>query len=976
VSTHLRTAPGRADERVEADEDSVVRSDSAHDTDLIERSEASPTPVAGLAHAPSSSDPLGGSTVDSGIASALSRRQGSGQSLAPGDATRFGKQFGADLSAVRVHRDTEADSISRSIQATAFSLGNDMYFSQGAYAPGTSSGDRLIAHELAHVTAKPGSASGGAPKIGRADDPAEAEADRVADHVVSGLRSKTSDGDDHAGHDHSDGDVHRSIAPTLTVPGLVRRQRDPNVISRSLGKKIKEKVKKGVDKVKKGAKKISNKVRTAMGVADPTDDEKLGVDYVDDMSHEERMTMQHRARGSGPGENPDYSNVALWGQDPDRFVVTLAAAQEDPAWMRNINALKSTALKEVVTSPKKLLGDLPGAQARIVEKTLLSQGKLTNKTEMEIKGMVEQFTSGLHDVGHTWVRLQTYVGGKLKDLYSYGMWPQKLYSPNAEEEDTWNGGYRGFVSVGPGEVKHPDTAHEGDSMKAYKDYEVPEKSFDKALDLAIDRYNSPPPYVLTGYNCTAFAREILVAAGKSYPGAGVLPGFAYTPGNLYWAIMKEWAKGKASSYTNEKNPEAMESLQKRNKVFGEAGEKNVNEEHAMETMSTPDPEADREVATFYKGREVKVGEAPNAINKKLTMADDTKVTWVDDGGFIDYWKVIPLEFGPKMLFISEDEFDMATAKKKKSKSSGSGSKPPPPSDNMRSRMMARGMDVWDGGGEPPDEGTKPAMTVSAGMAGLYMRGMYDKGDWQEVTDMRENWWVLKEQFNFFADPDKHVFDDEREDSTVSKPPSSDVQLTGPVKESMRSKILKQGLPLWDGSKPPADPESEAPHKYVTAEVAKILIYNNYSEDGYVEVNDGTGVFWAHQEMYNFFLDPDKFSFDDEVVDDLEDSDEESSEHDPQSDDSDSDSSEEEAPKTKVDMNALMRAALGVFTDYSGMDLMTVESVLSHGVMSFGVKLTNHEMSLICSGEGSDERIAALADAIESDPKSVASYWRR
>ena len=59
--------------------------------------------------------------------------------------------FGSSFAAVRVHTDGEADALSRQMSATAFTVGKDMFFSRGAYRPGDASGERLIAHELAHV---------------------------------------------------------------------------------------------------------------------------------------------------------------------------------------------------------------------------------------------------------------------------------------------------------------------------------------------------------------------------------------------------------------------------------------------------------------------------------------------------------------------------------------------------------------------------------------------------------------------------------------------------------------------------------------------------------------------------------------------------------------------------------------------------------------------------------------------------------
>jgi hypothetical protein len=59
-------------------------------------------------------------------------------------------RLGADFGAVRVHTDREADSFSRAVHARAFTLGSDIFFRAGEYAPGRPEGRRLLAHELTH----------------------------------------------------------------------------------------------------------------------------------------------------------------------------------------------------------------------------------------------------------------------------------------------------------------------------------------------------------------------------------------------------------------------------------------------------------------------------------------------------------------------------------------------------------------------------------------------------------------------------------------------------------------------------------------------------------------------------------------------------------------------------------------------------------------------------------------------------------
>lgn len=60
-------------------------------------------------------------------------------------------RFGQDFSRVRVHADLKAAESSRSINALAYTVGRDVVFGAGHYAPQTPSGRQLLAHELAHV---------------------------------------------------------------------------------------------------------------------------------------------------------------------------------------------------------------------------------------------------------------------------------------------------------------------------------------------------------------------------------------------------------------------------------------------------------------------------------------------------------------------------------------------------------------------------------------------------------------------------------------------------------------------------------------------------------------------------------------------------------------------------------------------------------------------------------------------------------
>jgi hypothetical protein len=76
---------------------------------------------------------------------------GPGRPLDPAVRGFFEKRLGTDLTNVRVHADNYAAESAQSINALAYTLGPDVVFAHGQYAPETTEGRRIIAHELAHV---------------------------------------------------------------------------------------------------------------------------------------------------------------------------------------------------------------------------------------------------------------------------------------------------------------------------------------------------------------------------------------------------------------------------------------------------------------------------------------------------------------------------------------------------------------------------------------------------------------------------------------------------------------------------------------------------------------------------------------------------------------------------------------------------------------------------------------------------------
>jgi hypothetical protein len=100
-----------------------------------------------------------------------------GVPLSPGVRHSAEAQFGTDLSSVRIHTGPNAARLSEQRHANAVTLGRDIYFAHGRYAPETSEGRRILTHELAHtLQQRPGAAPASPTQARSAEQEAEAAA--------------------------------------------------------------------------------------------------------------------------------------------------------------------------------------------------------------------------------------------------------------------------------------------------------------------------------------------------------------------------------------------------------------------------------------------------------------------------------------------------------------------------------------------------------------------------------------------------------------------------------------------------------------------------------------------------------------------------------------------------------------------------------------------------------------------------------
>ena len=130
-----------------------------------------------------------------GAATAVDRAASSaGEPLPEAVRGRFERSAGEDLSEVRIHTGAESARAASAVGARAYTIGQDIHFGEGKYAPGGSSGMHLLAHEVAHTVQNRNGAPAihAKPDVSTPSDSHEAEADRAANAIVSGGKASIS----------------------------------------------------------------------------------------------------------------------------------------------------------------------------------------------------------------------------------------------------------------------------------------------------------------------------------------------------------------------------------------------------------------------------------------------------------------------------------------------------------------------------------------------------------------------------------------------------------------------------------------------------------------------------------------------------------------------------------------------------------------------------------------------------------------
>ena len=89
--------------------------------------------------------------VDDSFENTLNQNLSGGEPLPTMLRLQMEAFFGADLSGIQIHTDSNAILLARHIGAKAFTFGRDIFFNAGFFNPNSREGQWLIAHELAHT---------------------------------------------------------------------------------------------------------------------------------------------------------------------------------------------------------------------------------------------------------------------------------------------------------------------------------------------------------------------------------------------------------------------------------------------------------------------------------------------------------------------------------------------------------------------------------------------------------------------------------------------------------------------------------------------------------------------------------------------------------------------------------------------------------------------------------------------------------
>ncbi|HNH15845.1 DUF4157 domain-containing protein, partial [Zoogloea sp.] len=102
-------------------------------------------------HRKAAPDALAGQPASADTEARIEARRGGGAPLPDAARRDMEARFNQDFAAVRIHTDADAADLCGETRARAFTVGSDIFFAPGEFAPERGPGRELLAHELTHV---------------------------------------------------------------------------------------------------------------------------------------------------------------------------------------------------------------------------------------------------------------------------------------------------------------------------------------------------------------------------------------------------------------------------------------------------------------------------------------------------------------------------------------------------------------------------------------------------------------------------------------------------------------------------------------------------------------------------------------------------------------------------------------------------------------------------------------------------------
>ncbi len=438
---------------------------------------------------------VGGGEASQDLESSIQSARGRGQSLDVNLQAKMGQAMGADFSDVKVHTDSKSDQLNKSIQAKAFTTGQDVFFRQGEYNPSSQSGQELIAHELTHVMQQ-----------------------SAVREVSNQSHSNTKSSSPQIQRLISEEDFKRLAGDVSTVASL-----DNSTYSKIL--KILKKYPKEKNKQKylDQLEELCNAwiaQHMSQGKANENKDLRKS-QYIDALLEEIKEEKGGTSQKKTPSQTIKEEKQRIDDIDEEvitkerdvsgkakHYKLTLHASVENPYLLEFNKKRLELTIASAKKDFKKPDSDTTKQQAATwvvnqEEQKLKATGGQGMTDEEKLKA-VKDLIAGSSQVGHTWIKLVPCDDQK-KPLaeHSFGFRPLTFYN-------------RPDLAVA-GMVLYPDDSHEDDPEQMAIDYDLDEKQYYKALTRARKVLESPPDYLLTGYNCTSFAKDIVESAGQNFP---------------------------------------------------------------------------------------------------------------------------------------------------------------------------------------------------------------------------------------------------------------------------------------------------------------------------------------------------------------------------------------------------------------------------------------------------------------------------